>query len=230
MARWSDTIKHSAESFNDNKKYTTDDQMSIEALNNNIENSLYAIRVAENAQSATNNGVSYNEQTPTTSEQAQARVNINAVSKDASDLSNSNVESWNNKLGITSELILKANKDLANVTYPQAVADGIEHQGAGDRVIESFISSDGKTWYRKWASGWKECGLVFDHSVGTTNKTLPISFNSSNFIITAVAWADTELLMCRTDAVSNSTIKIGFGRANGEHFAVSRARIYCCGY
>ena len=100
MARWSDIIKHSTESFNDNKKYTTDDQMSIEALNNNIENSLYAIRVAENAQSATNNGVSYNEQTPTTSEQAQARTNINAVSKDASDLSDENVESWQNKLGV----------------------------------------------------------------------------------------------------------------------------------
>ena len=134
-------------------------------------------------------------------------------------------------------LDIRALKDLSNVTYPEIVYDeetgkfdGLEHTGAGDRVIETYISSDGKTWYRKWASGWKECGLVFDHSAGTTNKILPISFNSSNFIITAVAWADTELLMCRTDVVSNNTIKIGFGIFNGSQIAVSRARIYCCGY
>ena len=50
--------------------------MSIEALNNNIENSLYAVRVAENVQSGANNPVSYNSQTPTSAEQNQARKNM----------------------------------------------------------------------------------------------------------------------------------------------------------
>lgn len=99
MEQWNDTTEHSAGSFNGGNKYTVDDQMSIEALNNNIENSLYAIRVAKNAQSATNNAVSYDEQTPTISEQAQARTNINAVAKDASDLNGDNIENWQNKLG-----------------------------------------------------------------------------------------------------------------------------------
>lgn len=81
MAQWSDTTKHSANSFNNGNQYTTDDQMSIEALNNNIENSLYAVRVAENAQSATNNGVSYDLQSgKTDTEKQNARTNIGATS------------------------------------------------------------------------------------------------------------------------------------------------------
>lgn len=76
MAQWNDTTKHSADSFNGGNQYTKDDQMSIEALNNNIENSLYAVRVAENVQSGANNPVSYNSQTPTSAEQNQARKNI----------------------------------------------------------------------------------------------------------------------------------------------------------
>ena len=76
MAEWSDTTKHPASSFNAGNQYTKNDQMSIEALNNNIENALYAARVAENAQSATNNAVSYNAQTPLATEQKQAQKNL----------------------------------------------------------------------------------------------------------------------------------------------------------
>lgn len=76
MAEWSDTTKHPASSFNAGNQYTKDDQMSLEALNNNIENALYAARVAENAQSATNNAVSYNAQTPLATEQKQAQKNL----------------------------------------------------------------------------------------------------------------------------------------------------------
>lgn len=76
MAEWSDTTKHPASSFNAGNQYTKNDQMSLEALNNNIENALYAARVAENAQSATNNAVSYNAQTPLATEQKQAQKNL----------------------------------------------------------------------------------------------------------------------------------------------------------
>ena len=76
MAEWNDTIKHPASSFNAGNQYTKNDQMSIEALNNNIENALYAARVAENAQSATNNAVSYDAQTPLATEQKQAQKNL----------------------------------------------------------------------------------------------------------------------------------------------------------
>ena len=159
-----------------------------------------------------------------------ALQNGKANQSDLNTTNNNVATNTSNIATLNASVAQKADKNLSNVTYPQVVADGFSKTGAGDRVIESFISSDGKAWYRKWASGWKECGLVFDHTAGTTNKILPISFNSSNFIITAVAWADNDLLMCRTDAVSNSTIKIGFAIFNGTQIAVSRARVYCCGY
>ena len=70
-------------------------------------------------------------------------------------------------------LDIRALKDLSNVTYPQMIPDGIAHQGAGDRVIETYISSDGKTWYRKWASGWKECGGYSALELYLFKKTFP---------------------------------------------------------
>lgn len=76
MAQWSDTTEHSASSFNGGNQYTTDDQMSIEALNNNIENALYAVRLAKNTNVGANNPVSYNSQIPTSAEQNQAQKNI----------------------------------------------------------------------------------------------------------------------------------------------------------
>ena len=76
MAQWSDTTEHSASSFNGGNQYTKDDQMSIEALNNNIENALYAVRLAKNTNVGANNPVSYNSQTPTSAEQNQAQKNI----------------------------------------------------------------------------------------------------------------------------------------------------------
>ena len=179
----------------------------------------------------TNNNVATNTSNIATNASNIATLNANKANQGDLNTTNNNVETNTSNIAtLNASVEQKADKNLSNVTYPQVVADGIAKTGAGDRVIESKIWSDGKTWYRKWASGWKECGLVFDHSAGTTNKLLPINFNSSNFIITAVAWADTELLMCRTDAVSNSSIKIGFGIFNGSQIDVSRARIYCCGY
>ena len=56
--------------------------------------------------------------------------------------------------------------------------------GAGDRVIESYISSDGLTWYRKYASGWKECGIrISTGSEGVKSYTLPIAFSNTNYSV-----------------------------------------------
>jgi hypothetical protein len=61
---------------------------------------------------------------------------------------------------------------------------------SGDIVVESYISSDGNTWYRKYASGWKECGgkvktsaeigkgAVLDMLV-----SLPIEFSDANYCV-----------------------------------------------
>ena len=76
MAEWNDNTKHPKSSINNGQQYTKDDNVTLESLNNTIENSFYAVRVAENAQSATNNAVSYNTQIPSASEQIQAQKNL----------------------------------------------------------------------------------------------------------------------------------------------------------
>ena len=74
--------------------------------------------------------------------------------------------------------------DLSNVTYP-IIASGTTTTGAGDRVVEFWISSDLKSWYRLWASGWKECGGETTMNADTTKSvTLPIEFATNTYIVT----------------------------------------------
>ena len=81
------------------------------------------------------------------------------------------------------DLSIYAQKDLSNVTYP-ANTEGSTTTGAGDRVIETYISSDGLTWYRKWASGWKECGgIVSRGSEGYRTLSLPLIFTYTNYVV-----------------------------------------------
>ena len=84
-----------------------------------------------------------------------------------------------------------ASKDLVNVTYPTIVYDkdsgefdGIPHTGAGDRVVERYLSSDGKSWYEIYASGWKRCGGIYKISEVTDslNIVFPnITFKNENY-------------------------------------------------
>lgn len=87
----------------------------------------------------------------------------------------------------------KAEKDLSNVTYPQVVADGVAKTGAGDRVIERWISSDGQTWYEKYASGWKRCGGIINNTVTPQGSvTLPITFSNEKYVaLLTVRWDGT---------------------------------------
>lgn len=85
---------------------------------------------------------------------------------------------------IATEVNLKADKTLSNVSYPQNVA-GSTTMGSGDRVVETYISSDGNTWYRKWASGWKECGVgnIKITINGWATYNLPLTFSNSNYTL-----------------------------------------------
>lgn len=85
-----------------------------------------------------------------------------------------------------------AKSDLSNVTYPEIVYDtqtklfdGETHTGAGDRVIKSYVSSDGLAWSRVWASGWKECGA----EMNTQSKEIyfpEIEFSTTHYVVTGV--------------------------------------------
>ena len=125
----------------------------------------------------------------------------------------------------------KANNDLSNVTYPQMIPDGIEHQGAGDRVIETYISSDGKTWYRKWASGWKECGGYSTVALYLFKKTivLPnITFANTYYTIMITpenrGTGDDNYSWWLEESITTSQFTVRL-RVN-----TPTIRYYCCGY
>lgn len=83
MAVFRDDIMHSKEEFNNEtgNQYTVNDQVSVEELNYNIENGLYAARTATEAKEIADNVVSYATQTPTDAQKQQARENIGASAK-----------------------------------------------------------------------------------------------------------------------------------------------------
>ena len=128
----------------------------------------------------------------------------------------------------------KANKDLSNVTYPSIIYnsstekfDGLAHTGSGDRVIETYISTDGLTWYRKWASGWKECGQIGI----TANNTyfFPIVFNYIPTFISTVVSTRNDASYDREkhiNSLTNEQFTLPYLTAAG---AVSFS-YYACGY
>ena len=77
-------------------------------------------------------------------------------------------------------------KNLSTVTYPIPTA-GSTTTGAGDRVIERYVSSDNFTWYEKYASGWKRCGFITTiasvnaSSIVNVDATFPITFSNNKY-------------------------------------------------
>lgn len=74
------------------------------------------------------------------------------------------LEIKNSTLGIKEQEQVTLNKTITN---------------QNDTVIETYMSSDGNTWYRKYASGWKECGgsITGEASTSGVQLTFPIEFS-----------------------------------------------------
>ena len=78
---------------------------------------------------------------------------------------------------------------LNNLTTPSLI-DSVAHTQTGQAtVVESYLSSDKKTWYRIWSDGWKECGGVYSRTNSdnpgpydniTVTINLPTGFAFSN--------------------------------------------------
>ena len=164
------------------------------------------------------------------------------ASQSALNSTNANVSA--NTSSISSLTTNKANKDLSNVTYPEPTANGVVQTGSGDRVIKSWIASDGQTWYREWAGGWKECGSVF--SVGSINgggtnswlKTTPIKFTRiltalANTRIQASASGDGAVVSNIGEivyAVNETTVKIYSRNTQSSGASGVYVEYYLCGY
>lgn len=135
----------------------------------------------------------------------------------------------------------KADKDLSNVTYPEIIYDSIEkkfdgvpHTGSADRVVMSYVSSDGLTWYRIWASGWKECGAIDSRPLSSYLKTitLPIEFTTANYHISITpdghGGGEDNYSWWIYNAYNNVTTKSQF--TVRMRSATPIIHYYCCGY
>lgn len=137
-----------------------------------------------------------------------------------------------NVTGLSGELNNKANKDLSNVTYP-TYTKGSTTTGTTDRVIEQFVSSDGLTWYRKWASGWKECG-----GVSATNTSdwqnittyFPIQFTNLPTLSATLVWNKTDTNNASLEWVNDLKTTNFKYRFWGSSSQASYIRYYACGY
>ena len=159
-----------------NVNFTGDPQTQINSLsssldttNTNLQNEISARQSADtNLEGAINDEIS-------------ARQNADDLKseKDASNLSDPNVLAWQNKLN--------------NMTSPIL---GQVQQNKQAVVVESYISSDGLTWYRKWSDGWKECGGSFA-SNNVVSIVFPIQFSNANYSATGscVASSNTNTII-----------------------------------
>ena len=212
MASWQN-IKHEPSSINGGNQYEEKDRVSKEQLNAITENAFYAVEKADEALEKANSSFESN----------GTVISVGGVQRTTMDF-DSDPQTQLNNLNID-----KANKDLTNVTYPENVADGVSKTGAGDRVVETYISSDGKTWYRKWASGWKECGVTVD----TPNSelmtvTLPVTFTNTSYTVMRTNKSDSE------EKPTYRGVGLGERTVNTVNIRVSSynafTSLYCCGY
>jgi len=137
-----------------------------------------------------------------------------------------------NVSGLAGQLANLANKDLSNVNFPTFSLDGSAHTGAGDRVIEMKVSSDGSSWYRVWASGWQECGQTISTSNNTdVTVTYPKAFKSK--VVTVNATYLTYTMRDKPMCIIISSASFGlttFVIRNQAGTGFTGVSYYACGY
>lgn len=106
--------------------------------------------------------------------------------------------------------------DVETTDIPEAIG--------GDLVVESYISSDGNTWYRKYASGWKECGGKVKTNIQMNASSaydmlvsLPIEFSNANYCVyLSNQWNGTQggHVFWYTGINKNTTTQLGISAFN----------------
>ena len=144
----------------------------------------------------------------------QSQIN-NKANLDAGNLTNDNINSWQNKLNqfLTTETATALNEEIGTK----------KHNGQAV-VIETFISSDGLTWYRKWSDGWKECGTYNPNMIYETTVALPLEFSNTKYTLVNVGlrvWNHAAANLTKTTSSFTLVSEIQFIGTYGY---------YACGY
>ena len=236
--------------INGGQEYEKGDNVPLGQLNAITNNSFYAVDRADEALVKANSAFENNGTVVKVANSAvtglyfdsdpQTQINEKATQN---DLNTTNSQVDTNTRDITSLTNNKANNDLSNVTYPSITA-GSTTSGSGDRVVEQYLSSDGQTWYRKWASGWKECGMFYQSpSISLSSVAskdigliaLPITFSNTNYNVqctttwTASAGHQFVFDTSKTNN-TNDSIFLAVTRVMSSGSASPACFITCAGY
>ena len=179
--QWSDTTTHTKNEINNGNKYDIGDRLSLEALNITVENSLNAIRLAQNAQSVTNNGVSYNTQNATEIEKSISRKNIG--------------------LRYISSVKTKSfigNKSIQAVPFSFKNYSGVDITISGEYVWsdgENVYYSNGTTQYmlngNVWVNHtWVNLNNFYGNNIWSDGKNIYLSNATNHYIFNNGAWLE----------------------------------------
>ena len=102
-------------------------------------------------------------------------------------------------------------------------------------VVESYLSSDEKTWYRVWSDGWKECGF-YNINRGASSEatvTLPVTYSNVFYTISFCQdWGTTNVSgygNVGNVIIGNKTTS-SFLLRNGISPNATFTDLYICGY
>lgn len=139
-------------------------------------------------------------------------------------------------------------QELTNLKNALPVQSNTTRTGQNDTVVEYYMSSDNKTWYRKWASGWKECGVYTTATINppasgankevTPALELPITYSNTQYtIMLQNSWENDfgHRYFWSTDksAVTVNTIPlviVACTNATLPNPTKVGCFVYCCGY
>jgi len=110
------------------------------------------------------------------------------------------------------------------------VSAGSTVQNVNDTVIEYWVASDKRSWYRIWASGWKECGVFGTSNNSNSHKIvyLPIQF-TGNMTIANSVYNGTYQVTNKVWSNDIDSVAISAG-IQGTAYYSSDFKIYVCGY
>lgn len=117
------------------------------------------------------------------------------------------------------------------------VLNYLKSNGGGNyKVIESWRSEDGSSWYRKWSDGLIEQGVTF--TTTPTNDwagevSLPVSFSSEAFDVLAQAFKlskDAAYRTATSDVFGKTTSSVFCGWYTSGTANVASIYVYARGY
>lgn len=124
-----------------------------------------------------------------------------------------NIEVNELKINKMSEDMLKQMADAGTIEPNQIYVTPDED--STDYIVDSYVS--GTTWYRIWASGFKECGgRRWVSDTNSNSVVLPIAFSNTDFTVVATGYVNNGYPQVNVTVANSQTINIRASVANNN--------------